>query len=212
MKKVILLSVVGLLLVVPSSQVISAVGSAFGTMRTAQALGQGKANLGLGIGLGFDDPGDDISTYVGSFAFGLSEYSDGRIKLGLWDRGHWVGTKIALGADYMWQFWSKPKAPTYPAYLGVGGFLEYVDFGSTSVLQLGGQLAFSTLLWDYDGGLLGTYGKFNTRLEMYNSESNLETGFTAGVHTEISSTVNMYMEAQFDGNDGIFMGIDINIR
>jgi hypothetical protein len=207
---------VGLILLTTSGVANAASGSAFGTLATAQALGQGSGNFGLGVGIA------DATSFVGTYAFGLSTYADGRIKLGLIDAGNNSDTEFVLGADYKWQFWSYGQKTNHPFDFAVGGFMEFGDFGSVSVLQLGGQLLASYPARLSNGRTLSPYGRFNARLESISldlpagsrgddSKSNLEVGLNLGVAWEMSPTVNLYGEVQFDGNDGLFIGIDFNV-
>lgn len=216
MKKITVLLVTGFVLVGGSSYGIDAMGSAFGNLSVAQALGQGRGNFGVGIGLA------DATSFVGSFAYGLSEYSDGRIKLGLSDPGDNADAELVFGADYKWQFWSYGPESSHPFDFAVGAFLEYVDYSSVSALQLGGQLIASYPIVLSSGRTLTPYGRFNARLESLSwdlppqsvgddSESNLEIGLNGGVRWEMTSTVNVYAEFQLDGNDGLFLGIDFNV-
>ncbi|MCD6249789.1 MAG: hypothetical protein J7J98_05600 [candidate division Zixibacteria bacterium] len=217
MKKVTVLMVVALMLSGGSVYSQNAVGSMFGTLTTAKAMGQGSGDFGFGIGLA-----DDATSFIGSFAYGLSEYSDGRIKIGLSD-SDWDGdTKIVFGVDYKWQFWSYGPETTHPFDFSVGAFLEYADYSAISVLQLGGQLLASYPIALNNGRSITPYGRFNARMESLSwdlpiqvsgddSESNLEVGFNAGVKWEMTSSVDLYGEFQLDGNDGLFLGIDFNV-
>jgi len=215
MKKIMILVSLGLILVSASSYAIDAVGSSFGTLTTARAMGQGTGAFGFGVGVA------DRTSFVGSFAYGLSEYSDGRLKLGLADPDN-SDTKLTLGADYKWQFWNYGPTTKHPFDFAVGVFLEYVDFDPFSALQLGGQLIGSYPVHLKDGGTLTPYGRFNARLEWLSrdlpptatgddSESNLEVGLNGGVQWQMTTTVGLYAEFQLDGNDGIFLGIDFAV-
>jgi len=215
MKKIMILVSLGLILVSASSYAIDAVGSSFGTLTTARAMGQGTGTFGFGVGIA------DRTSFVGTFAYGLSEYSEGRLKLGLADPDY-SDTKLTLGADYKWQFWNYGPNTKHPFDFAVGLFLEYVDFDPYSALQLGGQLIGSYPVQLKNGGTLSPYGRFNARLEWLSrdlpptaagddSESNLEVGLNGGVQWQMTSTVGLYAEFQLDGNDGIFLGIDFNV-
>ena len=216
MKKVTILMVAALLLIGGSSYSEDAVGSALGTLTTARAMGQGAGDFGFGIGLA------DGTFFVGSFAYGLSEYSDGRIRIGLSDSDYDNDTKIVFGVDYKWQFWSFGPETTHPFDFAVGAFLEYVDYSAISVLQLGGQLLASYPIALNNGRSITTYGRFNARMESVSldlppmvsgddSESSLQVGLNAGVKWEMTAAVDLYGEFQLDGNDGLFLGIDFNV-
>jgi hypothetical protein len=187
-------------------------GSAFGTLTTASSLGQGKGNLGLGVGIA------DATSFFGTFSYGLSKYTDGRIKLGLRDNAN---TKISLGADFKWQFWNVGTGRNEPLDGAIGGFFEFEDFGVGSVFQVGAQLLGSYPFQLSRGGTLTPYGRFNVRIEAMSidspnldqssSRTDLDFGLNGGVKWSATQTIDFYGEFQIDGNDGIFFGIDFNI-
>jgi len=214
MKKCMLVLAIALSLSAAASFADDSMGSAFGTLTTAHALGQGNGTFGFGVGLA------DNTSFVGTFAYGLSEYSDGRLKLGFIDPGE-GDAEITLGADYKWQFWSVGPNSKQPFDFAVGAFFEYVGFTGESILQFGGQLIGSYPVALKRGGTLTPYARFNARAESINwdeprasgddSESNLEVGLNGGVQWQMTPTVALYTEFQFDGNDGIFIGIDFGV-
>ena len=216
MKKIMTLSLVGIFLLVIPASADAACGSAFGTLTTGQVLGQGRGNFGLAVGVA------DATSFVGTFSYGLSTYSDGRIKLGLMDPDGPGDAKMVLGVDYKWQFWSFGPQTKHPFDFAVGGFFEYVDFDGLSIFQLGGQLIASYPISLKNGKTLTPYGRVNARMESLSfdlpawasaddSESNLEVGLNAGVKWDMTPTVSLFGEFQLDGNDGLFLGIDFNI-
>jgi hypothetical protein len=215
MKKNTLVLVIVLSFIAATSYADASEGSAFGTLTTARAMGQGKGTFGFGVGLA------DNTSFVGTFAYGLSEYSDGRLKLGFVDPGA-GDAEITLGADYKWQFWNVNSTSKHPFDFAVGMFMEYVSFEPVSVLQFGGQLIGSYPVALKRGGTLTPYVRFNARVEWLSwdrplhvsgddSESNLEVGLNGGVQWQMTSTVALYTEFQIDGNDGIFLGIDFGV-
>lgn len=193
----------------------SSVGSSFGTLTTAEAIGQGRANFSAGVGLA------DGTSLFGSITYGLAKYTDGRIRIGLTDRGP-GDTKISIGADFKWQFWNVGPETDHPFDFAVGGLLEFTDFDRGSVLQVGGQLIGSYPVKLSSGSVITPYGRFNTRIEALsdinngqaadNSETNLEIGISGGVKWQITSGVGLFGEFQIDGNDGLFFGIDFNVQ
>jgi hypothetical protein len=216
MKRTLIILCAVLCLTASSVWARDAVGSFFGTLSTAQAMGQGRGNLGAGIGLG-----DNATSFVGTFAYGLSTYTDGRLKLGLVDPDG-GDTEFTFGADFKWQFWSYGPNTTHPFDFAVGGFFEYADIGGQSVFQVGGQLLGSYPIVLKSGGTLAPYGRFNARLESISrdllpgdprddSDSNLQVGLNAGLQWIMTPTVALFGEFQFDGNDGVFFGIDFNV-
>ena len=218
MKKSVLLPLSVLLLLTLNTGAafgFDAVGSAFGTLTTAKAMGQGKGDFGFGVGIA------DATSFVGSFSYGLSEYTDGRIKLGIVDADG-SDTKLTIGADFKWQFWNVGPQSTNPFDMAVGGFFEYVDYDILSVVQIGGQVIGSYPVALKNGGSIEPYGRFNVRLEalsldlpansrLDDSESNLEVGLAGGVKWSATETVGLFGEFQIDGNDGVFFGISLNV-
>jgi hypothetical protein len=198
---------------------IGASGSAFGTLTTASPMGRGRASFGAGIGLA------DATSFSGVLSYGLSQYMDGRVKLGLVDADG-GDTKFALGADIKWQFWNIGPETDHPFDFAAGGFLEYTSFDFWSVFQLGGRLIASYPIHLEKGGPLVPYGAINARIESVSfdgvtgavgtigsdgSDSNLEVGLTAGVQWNWTPNVSIFGELQFDGNDGLFLGVDFGI-
>jgi hypothetical protein len=215
MKKAIVVTVLTVFVTVASSFAFDAVGSSFGTLTTAQAMGQGKGNFGFGVGIA------DQTSFVGTFAYGLSQYSDGRLKLGLTDPDN-GDAKVTFGADYKWQFWNYGSGSNHPFDAAVGMFMEYVDYDVVSAMQFGGQIIGSYPIVLKQGGTLSPYARFNARVEWLSmdmpvgwhgddSESNLEVGLNGGVQWQMTPAVATYLEFQLDGNDGLFFGIDFNV-
>lgn len=214
-RKRILLTLILAVCLMSSATTYAAVGSAFGALSTAHTVGQGKGDLGGGLGLG------DATSFMATFTFGSSEYTDVKFKLGLVDAAG-SDAKLALGADFKWQYLVVEEDST-PVDLSFGGLVEYTDFDFASVFQIG---AFVTSSWPIQlkggGGKLTPYGRFNARLESISldlpvgysgdsSESNLEVGLNAGVEWKPNSTITLFGEFQLDGNDGLFLGVNLNV-
>lgn len=183
----------------------SSFGTAFGYLSTARSIGMGQGYLGFGVGIA------DATSFTSTLKYGLANYLDGRIKLGLIDGGG--ETELTLGADVMYQLLDAGRANA-PFDLAIGGLIEYVDFGG-SVLQLGGAVAGSRDFVLNNGQTLAPYGRFNIRLVNANypggDDSDLEVGLNAGVQWGISKTINTYAEFQLDGNDGLFLGLEFAV-
>lgn len=192
----------------------SGVGSAFGTMTTASAMGQGKANFGAGVGIA------DATSLFGTLEYGLSRYTDGRIKLGLYDADD--DLKFTIGADLKWQFWDMDQGRREPFDMAFGGFFEYLDVNNFSVFQVGAMALGSYPIALSNGATLSPYGKLNVRLESVSwdnapegvddSESDLRFGLNAGVAWQATSVICLFGEFQIDGNDGVFLGLNFNIQ
>ncbi|UCC43264.1 MAG: hypothetical protein JSU65_08945 [Candidatus Zixiibacteriota bacterium] len=199
-----------LLAALPATSVLAdgAWGSSFGTLWTARSLGQGGGDMGVGLGLG-----DNSTSFTGSFAYGLTQFTDVRFKLGLVDPDG-GDTEFSLGADFKWQFWNFGPTTTNPFDFAVGGTFEFVDYDWLSVLQLGGFLVGSYPAALSNNTTLSPYGRFGVRLESVSnggSDSDLELGLSGGVEWQVTPTVALFGEFQLDGNDGLFFGIDFEV-
>ena len=188
MKK-IMLTVAMLALALSAQPVLAAGGSVFGTQSTAVAIGQGNANGGITLGLA------DITSFVGTFDYGLSKFTTGRMKLGFADANN-SDLAISIGAEIRWQVWSvarsmakkgnrsgrsnlSRKANKRPFDLSIGVMTEYLSIdkktaplttSSFSVFQFGGFLLGSHSFVTKSGKLITPYGRFNIRLEDSNVE------------------------------------------
>jgi hypothetical protein len=194
---------------VPTMALADTGGSVFGGLTTAQTYGQGKATIGIHAGLA------DANAFGGWFGFGMSKYTDCRVKLGIYDAGR--STRLALGGDFKWQFWSMAPGSRYPLDMAVGGFIEYDNFPGGSVLQLGSHLIGSYPIELYKSGVLSPYGRLSVRLHrtsysgIADSNSDIKFGLNGGAAWEVTNAMKMYGEFQFDGNDGVFFGIEFAI-
>jgi hypothetical protein len=210
MKKVIIITFTIAVLASGNVLAIDAAGSGFGCLTTAKALGQGKGYLGGAIGLG-----DNATSFFGSFDYGLSTYTNGRLKLGIYDPD--MGDAgFVFGADFRYQMLSISENPNNPFDLAPGGFLEYIDYEGGSVFEIGAMVIGSYPFETSGGNILAPYARFNLRLEHYSSDgggsdSKLKFGLNGGVCFEISDMVKLYGEFQLDGNDGLFLGVDYNV-
>jgi hypothetical protein len=203
---------VGVLALGTSTTIQAALGSAFGALATADPIGQGRGEFGFGVGIA------DATSFTGSFTYGLSQYMNGRIKLGLLDSDG-SDMKFVLGGDFGWQFLGVDMNRNRPFDLAAGGLFEYVSFDYGSVLQLGAHITGSYPFKLSTGGELIPYGRFNVRMESVSwdsplagaddSDTNLEVGFNGGVKWKLAPTVSLFGEFQIDGNDGVFLGVSI---
>jgi hypothetical protein len=210
MKKVFIIAFVLSVFIGGNTLAVDAVGSAFGCLSTAKALGQGKGNLGFAIGLG-----DNATSFVGSFDYGLSTYTNGRIKFGIYDPDA-GDAGFAIGGDFRYQMFSVAENPNRPFDLAPGGFFEYLDAEWGSIIEAGALVIGSYPFKTPGGSIIAPYAKFNLRIESISpefgdSETELKFGFNGGICFEASELIKLYGEFQIDGNDGIFLGLDYNI-
>jgi len=210
MKKLVVISMALIAFATTNALAYDAHGSAFGSFAIAKASGQGKGALGSGVGIA-----DNATSVIGWFNYGLSEYVDGRVKIGILDPDN-GDSKVTLGADIRYQFWDIGDIIKRPFDMAFGGFFEYVDYDFRSVWQLGGQAIGSYPFEQKNGTTITPYGRFNIRLEGYSpeigdSDTEIKFGINGGVAWKITQTINIYGEFQIDGNDGIFLGIDFGV-
>ncbi|MCH7691183.1 MAG: hypothetical protein IIA17_09090 [candidate division Zixibacteria bacterium] len=189
MKKIIL-TVAILALAFSAQPVLAAGGSVFGTQSTAVAIGQGNANGGITLGLA------DITSFVGTFDYGMSKFTTFRMKLGFADANN-SDLAITLGGEVRWQVWSvarsmagksnksgkgnlSRKANQKPFDLSIGVMTEYLSIdkktnlltsSSLSVFQFGGFLLGSHSFVTNGGKMITPYGRFNVRYEDTNFEN-----------------------------------------
>lgn len=215
MRKIIVVALLTVAMTAPSALARDANGSIFGTQTTARSIGQGAGHFGVGLGLG-----DDVTSFYGTFRYGLSRYSDGSIKLGLADPEGGSDTKFVVGADFKYQFWTFGPQSKNPFDFAIGGIFEYAGFENSTVWHLGGYLlgSYPIQVGQTKKSTISPYGRFNVRLEsidpdnpLADSESNLELGLNLGVKWDVTPTVGFLGEVQLDGNNGVFLGVDFGV-
>jgi len=201
MKKTLSIFIVSFFLV---SSVAFAGG--FGSLSTANTIGYGNGNF-MGL-IGFAD----ITTFGGVFTYGMSDNTDGRLKLGLIDGEGGADATLMFAADFKYNFISVDSSlQNGPFDMALGGFFEYYDFEINSSWSLGGQYIGSYPLKLSGGSLLSPYGRLSVRLQSVNSNSDLEIGFNGGVMWELNHNIDLYGEIEFDNDNNIFIGIDFNV-
>jgi len=191
-------------------------GSMFGSLTTASSVGMGHGSFQGVVGVA------DLTSFYGGFRYGFSDYTQGRIKIGIADDDG-IDASLIFGADFMYQFWKvNPQAKqqgqsSQPFDMGIQGFIEYGDFDFFSVLEVGGAIVGSYPFLMKNGSKLSPYGRLNIRMESINvdlgpfgsaDDTNLEFGLNGGVHYQFTSSIGGFAEFQLDGNDGIFLGLD----
>ncbi|MCP4703864.1 MAG: porin family protein, partial [candidate division Zixibacteria bacterium] len=127
--------------------------------------------------------------------------------------------KLILGVDFKYEFMDYyDKNGKQPMDMAFGGFLEYVDYGAISVLELGGNYIASIPYRFKSGRRLIPYGRVNLRLESIsvdtpggNNDSDFKFGLNLGVKYELTTEMNLYGEFQFDGLSGLFLGLDVRM-
>ena len=220
MKSKAITASVALLLLLSASPVFGeAAGSMFGSLNTASSIGMGHGSFQGVVGVA------DLTSFYGAFRYGFSDYTQGRVKLGVADDDG-IDASLIFGADFMYQFWKvNPQAKqqghsSQPFDMGFQGFLEYGDFDWFSVLEVGGAIVGSYPFLMKNGSTLTPYRRLNIRMENVNidagpfgtaDDTNLEFGLNGGVHYQFTSSIGGFAEFQLDGNDGIFLGLEFLI-
>lgn len=234
MKKLILAGT-ALAVVISASPAAADVGSIFGTQSTAAALGQGSANIGFVVGLA------DVTSFGGTFDIGLSNRATCRLKVGIADADNTdtalaFGGDLRFqvltvnnatgGANLANTSGSKP-----PFDLSIGLLTEHLSFEDSdtfagitidskfSVFQFGAFALGSYPFIMKNGHTLSPYTRLNIRSESAKvevegveaSDSDIEAGLGLGVAYELTKAMNLYGEFQFDGNDGLFLGMDFRV-
>ncbi len=209
MKRIILTVAILVLTGTSATYGIDAMGSAFGTLSTAATLSQGTTRIGGGLGIA------DGTSFFGTLTYGLADYFDGKIKIGIFDPDY-GDAKIVFGAEAKYQIMSVHDVTPKPVDVSLGGLFEYVSFSGIDVLQIGvlGMVSYPIQL--SNGNPLAIYGRANIRIErvdigILGSESELKIGINGGVAYGITQDINLYGEFQLDGNDGLFLGIDFRV-
>ena len=196
MKKIVILLSVAILFA-SAAKADSAVGSSLGTLTTARVLEEKQGMAGLGVGVG---GGDDRNSVAGWLTYGIFEYTDITGKIGIADADE---ARVVLGAEFKYQLMDAGSQLHDPFDLSIGGFFEYID----EVFQIGAHVTGSKAYLLDNQQVLAPYGRFNVRLEDYDSDSNVEFGLTGGVRWGITRNISLFGELQLDGNEAIFLGI-----
>jgi hypothetical protein len=203
--RVLLAAAVVALMIAPVTVSADGAGSVFGGLATAQTYGQGIGTIGIAGGIA------DANAVNGWFGYGMSKYVDGRIRLGFFDGG--AKTYLALGGDFKWQFWSVAEGARYPMDMAIGGFLEYLDGDGGSVTEIGSHLVGSYPFRLSNGSTLSPYGRINVRIERnsFADKSDIRFGLNGGAAWEANRNIKFFGEFQFDGNDGVFFGVEFGV-
>lgn len=209
------IAVVVMIALCPASVFADSAGLASGNLTTADVCGFGVGYVGGYVGVL-----DDATTIFGSVTYGFSDYTEGRVKLGFSDLdGSATDPKLMLAIDFKYEFMDYyDKNGKQPMDMAFGGFLEYIDYGGFSVLELGGNYIASIPYRLESGRKIIPYGRVNLRLESIstdfpggNDNSDFKFGLNLGVKYELTTEMNLYGEFQIDGLNGLFLGLDVRM-
>ena len=201
------------ILAVGSVSADPAVGTMFGTLSTAEAVGQGAGDFGGGVGLG-----DNMTSFFGTFKYGLSRFGTLGLQLGIVDPdGPGTDSKISFGANFAYQVWGLDEPDIKrPFDMDVGGFFQLHSGDGFDWTYFGGFVTGSYPFMMKNQSRLIPYARMNIRSEKWSvdnggSNSSLQFGLNMGTAWEITKSTTLYGEIQLDGNDGLFLGVDFNV-
>ena len=210
-KTLVIVGLIGLFLV-SSVSADPAVGTLFGTLSTAKAVGQGGGDFGAGVGLG-----DNTTAFFGKFDYGVSQYGTLGLQMGIVDPDDGGESKLSFGMNLAYQLWGMDEPDiNRPFDMDIGGFLQLYPGDGFDIMHLGGFITGSHPYTMKNGSILSPYARFNVRNEKIDvdnrdSKSSLKFGLNMGVAWDMTSTTTLYGELQLDGNDGFFFGFDFNV-
>jgi len=189
-----------------------AIGSAFGVQWTGKTCGHRLGDFQAGIAM------TDRTGVFGMIGYGLSEHSEGRLKLAFANQ-EGESVKLVFGADYKYQMMDVGAGLNDPFDLALAAYMEVGDYGPFSVWQLGGR-AIGSHPFDVGGSsTLSPYGAFSVRLENINwdgrfnndSDTELQFGIALGTQWRPNDSFSMYGELHFDGNEGLIVGLSLGV-
>lgn len=196
MNKSVLALMVMVLLSCVGGESQAGMGSSFGCLTTARTLPTGAGLAGLGVGI----TDGHRNSVAGSLSYGLSDYIDGTIKMGLSDADK---VRATVGVELKYQFLNAGPALNDPLDLAAGMFAEYLKDTYQIGLSLTGSRSFALGA----AQLLSPYVRFSMRVEGYSGKSEIELGFHGGVRWGVTENISIFGELQLDGNEGIFIGL-----
>lgn len=217
MKK--LITYLALIMLIGTGRAVAdpAIGTFFGQLGAAQALGQGHGNFGSGVGLG-----DDVTSFFGTFKYGVSRFGDLGFQLGMVDPdkkdadGGDLDSKIAFGANFSYQIWGVDEIDVRrPFDMAVGGFMQIYPGNTIDYLLIGGFVTGSYSYLVAEKNKLTPYVRINIRnekeTEVNSSKNRLKFGLNVGTAWNLGSATSFFGELQIDGNSGLFLGVDFNV-
>lgn len=191
------------------------IGTATGHLWTADTPGFGNGYIGFNGG-----HGSDLSIAYATIAYGFSDETEGRLKYGFTDPDFdpddmW----LTVGLDVKYEVMDFDDTENkYPFDFALGGHFEIVYYGDFNVKQYG---LFGTVSIPYrftSGLSMVLYFNLGFRLEVTTpkdppgeGEIDYRVGGNLGTRIGLTRMINLYVEAQFDGNSGLYAGADFKI-
>jgi hypothetical protein len=158
-----------------------------------------------------------VSSYL---SFGITDYVEGRLRLGLIDpEGGDMG--LIFGGDFKYLLFEHADSAGNPFDMSLGGFLEYADLDKSSILGIGGSVIGSKPFLLKGGRTIEPYSRVNLRIQRTSFEIDSQTGKTKDSNSELEiglnigavfSVINMVdftTELQLDEEMAFLIGIDI---
>ena len=189
-------------------------GMPSGAFWTADVPGFGVGHIGCGAGIA-----TDINPLFVSVAYGFSDISEGRIRLGYaYPDIEGEEKSLLLNLEAKMQIMNtKDKEHYCPFDLAVGALFEIVYFESFYLKEYTGFLLLS-VPYHFNGHKAFPYCRFTLRREAETpdgrpdlSERETRAGLNLGFKYQADEKFGIYPEFQFDGNRGVFIGFDYQL-
>ena len=231
MRKVLVLIAV-LLLAVPTAQA-DQIGSFFGNLSTANTLAKGYTAVGFRLGVA--GVNSFIGSIAHGLPARMEIKIKAGLVRGGTINSELIDNELALGVDLKWQVLnvhpsSNPAKTSAPFDLAFGTFAEWLKLRfdgnpfieSPSALQAGVQMIASYPIALSMGGSVAPYASANIRQEWLMEgagpswPSSIDPDFNQaawGFHGGLSwypraAPLALFAEYQYDGNDGLFGGVE----
>ncbi|MCH9031136.1 MAG: hypothetical protein IIB00_02610 [candidate division Zixibacteria bacterium] len=190
-------------------------GMIFGNLQMARTIGDGATRMG-----GAFVAGDEATTFYATGTHGLGMFTEGTLRLGL-SEADYPGSdpEISIGAELKYQFWnfegqnSRGQNIDDPIDLAFTGFFEHVSHSLFKVTSFGGGVIASKPFKMNDGKKYGPYARAAIRLTTLDpknvqSDTDFKFSLTPGGMVQLTRTMNVHAEFNFDDNTSFALGID----
>jgi len=197
--------IVGIVLIIGlSSTAMAQFAPQLGSAET-MFVGESKAGIVVGIY-------DDVLGLLGTFRYGLVDYTDIGLKAGLLDysvRGN-SETGFMLSLDAKHQLMEVRIED--PFDLSVGGQFELITGIGNNIYSFSGLSVCSYPVTLSNNKALTPYGRLALRYEIIeHSDNEFDIGFNIGSSYELKEDLVVSAEFQFDDNFGFIFGADFGL-